>query len=123
MLDDGLITPQMLIPDIPTRFGGFTPLNFDQEFNGAVPAEQALARSLNIPAVKMLQNYGVPPFYSFLKKSGMNTLTRTTGTLRTFTDFGRRRSYAVGFGRNVHFNGFDIKELQRKRWFLRIGTI
>jgi penicillin-binding protein 1C len=76
MLDDGLITPQMLIPDIPTRFGGFTPLNFDQEFNGAVPAEQALARSLNIPSVKMLQNYGVPPFYSFLKKSGMNTLTR-----------------------------------------------
>jgi len=76
MLDDGLITPQMLIPDIPTRFGGFTPLNFDQEFNGAVPAEQALARSLNIPAVKMLQNYGVPPFYSFLKKAGMNTLSR-----------------------------------------------
>ncbi|MBK6283258.1 MAG: hypothetical protein IPF54_11955 [Draconibacterium sp.] len=76
MLDDGLITPQMLIPDIPTRFGGFTPLNFDQEFNGAVPAEQALARSLNIPAVKMLQNYGVPPFYSFLKKTGMKTLTR-----------------------------------------------
>jgi penicillin-binding protein 1C len=76
MLDDGLITPQMLIPDIPTRFGGFTPLNFDQEFNGAVPAEQALARSLNIPAVKMLQDYGVPPFYSFLKNSGMNTLTR-----------------------------------------------
>lgn len=76
MLDDGLITPQMLIPDIPTRFGGFTPLNFDQEFNGAVPVEQALARSLNIPAVKMLQNYGVPPFYSFLKRTGMSTLTR-----------------------------------------------
>jgi penicillin-binding protein 1C len=76
MLDDGLITPQMLISDIPTRFGGFTPLNFDQEFNGAVPAEQALARSLNIPAVKMLQNFGIPPFYSFLKKAGMNTLNR-----------------------------------------------
>lgn len=76
MLDDGLITPRMLIPDIPTRFGGFTPLNFDQEFNGAVPAEQALARSLNIPAVKMLQDYGVAPFYSFLKKTGMNTLIR-----------------------------------------------
>ncbi len=74
MLDDGQLTPPMLIPDIPTRFGGFTPMNFDQEFSGAVPAEQALARSLNIPAVKMLQDYGVPPFYSFLKKMGMNTL-------------------------------------------------
>ncbi|MEZ5106933.1 MAG: penicillin-binding protein 1C [Draconibacterium sp.] len=74
MLDDGLLTPQMLIPDIPTRFGGFTPMNFDQEYNGAVPAAEALARSLNIPAVKMLQDYGVPPFYSFLKKTGMKSL-------------------------------------------------
>ncbi len=76
MLDDGQITPQMLIPDVPTRFGGFTPLNFDQDYSGAVPAAEALARSLNIPAVKMLQNYGVTPFYSFLKKAGMNSLTR-----------------------------------------------
>ena len=76
MLDDGLITPSMLIPDIPTRFGGFTPMNFDQEYSGAVAACNALARSLNIPAVKMLQNYGVPPFYSFLKTTGMNSLTR-----------------------------------------------
>ena len=74
MLDDGQVTPQMLVPDIPTRFGGFTPTNFDQKFNGAVPAAEALARSLNIPAVRMLQNYGVPPFYSFLKKAGMTTL-------------------------------------------------
>ncbi|QGY48042.1 penicillin-binding protein 1C [Maribellus comscasis] len=74
MLDEGLLTPQMLIPDIPTRFGGFTPMNFDQQFNGAVPAAEALARSLNIPAVRMLQDYGVPPFYSFLKEAGMRTL-------------------------------------------------
>ncbi len=74
MLDEGLITPQMLIPDIPTRFGGFTPTNFDLEFNCAVPAAEALARSLNIPAVQMLRNYGVTPFYNFLKKSGMKTL-------------------------------------------------
>lgn len=74
MLDEGLLTPRLLIPDIPTRFGGFTPMNFDQEFSGAVPAEEALARSLNIPAVKMLQSYGVAPFYRFLQNSGMKTL-------------------------------------------------
>ncbi|MCG6187044.1 penicillin-binding protein 1C [Maribellus maritimus] len=74
MLDDGLLAPQMLVPDIPTRFGGFTPMNFDQEYNGAVSSAEALARSLNIPAVRMLQDYGVPPFYSFLKKAGMKTL-------------------------------------------------
>ncbi len=75
MLDEGLITPQMLIPDIPTRFGGFTPKNFNQKYSGAVPAAEALARSLNIPAVWMLRNFGVPPFYNFLKKLGMKTLT------------------------------------------------
>ncbi len=76
MLDEGLITPQMLIPDIPTRFGGFTPLNFDQEFSGAVPASEALARSLNIPAVQMLRNFGVAPFYNFLQKTGMKSLSK-----------------------------------------------
>lgn len=77
MLDEGLITPKMLVPDIPMRFGGFTPMNFDREYNGAVAAEEALARSLNIPAVHMLRNYGVAPFHSFLKKVGMQTLNRT----------------------------------------------
>ena len=76
ILDDGLLTPKMLIPDIPIRFGGFTPMNFSRDYNGAVPAEEALARSLNIPAVHQLQNYGLAPFYSFLKKAGMRTLTQ-----------------------------------------------
>lgn len=74
MVDDGLLLPGMLIPDIPVRLGGFTPTNFDREYNGAVPAEEALARSLNIPAVHLLRDYGVGPFYSFLKKTGMATL-------------------------------------------------
>uniref|UniRef100_UPI003216D122 penicillin-binding protein 1C n=1 Tax=uncultured Draconibacterium sp. TaxID=1573823 RepID=UPI003216D122 len=74
MLDEGLLLPKMLLPDIPIRFGGFTPMNFDREYNGAVRAEEALARSLNIPAVDMLRNYGVAPFHSFLKETGMTTL-------------------------------------------------
>jgi penicillin-binding protein 1C len=79
MLDEGLITPEMLIPDIPIRFGGFTPMNFDRDYHGAVPAKEALARSLNIPAVHELRDYGVAPFYSFLKKAGMKTLTNDPG--------------------------------------------
>ena len=74
MLDEGLLLPSMLVPDIPIRFGGFTPMNFDREYNGAVPAEEALARSLNIPAVHLLRDYGVAPFHSFLQKTGMSTL-------------------------------------------------
>ncbi len=77
MMDEGLLIPTMLVPDIPVRFGGFTPMNFDREYNGAVPAQEALARSLNIPAVHLLRDYGVAPFYSFLKQCGMTTLEQS----------------------------------------------
>lgn len=75
MLQDGKILPTTLIPDIPTRISGFNPDNYDETYNGAVPAKEALSRSLNIPVVKMLQSFGVEKFYNFLKKSGMTTLT------------------------------------------------
>ena len=76
MMNEGLLTPKMLVPDVPIRFDGFTPMNFDREYNGAVAAEEALARSLNIPAVHLLRDYGFAPFHSFLKKSGMETLNQ-----------------------------------------------
>ena len=74
MIDNGTLTPQRLIKDVPGSFGGFTPVNFDKNFDGAVHANEALARSLNIPAVIELQEYGVEPFYYFLKNMGMITL-------------------------------------------------
>ena len=79
MTDKGMLAPSQLIEDIPTRFGGFTPLNFSREYDGAVPASEALARSLNVPAVKMLQQFGVEPFYYFLKNAGITTLTKPAG--------------------------------------------
>jgi penicillin-binding protein 1C len=76
MLSDGLILPHTLIPDIPTQIGGFIPENFNRTFDGAVPASEALARSLNIPAVKMLQVYGYRQFYLLLRKAGLTTLKK-----------------------------------------------
>ncbi len=75
LLTEGTLLPKQLIPDIPTQIGGYTPQNFDLHFDGAVPANMALARSLNIPAVKMLQQYKSPRFYSQLKGCGFTTLT------------------------------------------------
>src|SRR5690606_28124675 len=57
MLTDGFILPKTLIPDVPTQIGGYSPQNFDLGYDGAIPADRALSRSLNIPAVKMLQQY------------------------------------------------------------------
>ncbi|MCB9246927.1 MAG: penicillin-binding protein 1C [Flavobacteriales bacterium] len=70
----GKATPDMLIPDIPTQIGGFTPRNFDEQFDGAVPANKALARSLNIPAVRLLQSYGVERFHADLQTLGLSTI-------------------------------------------------
>ncbi|QJD97784.1 penicillin-binding protein 1C [Mucilaginibacter robiniae] len=74
MLHDGLILPHSLVPDIPTQIAGYQPENFDLGYDGAVPASKALARSLNVPAVKMLQKYKYERFYDFLKKAGVTTL-------------------------------------------------
>jgi penicillin-binding protein 1C len=79
MLDAGEITPQSLIPDLPTQYAGYTPENADRTYRGAVPARLALARSLNVPAVRMLQYHGVDRFYDFLRNLGMRTLTRPPG--------------------------------------------
>ncbi len=79
MLQDGDILPGTLIPDIPTRMTGFSPKNFNDTYDGAVPADKALSRSLNVPAINMLQDYGVERFQSFLKEMGMTTLHRTSG--------------------------------------------
>ncbi len=76
MFTDGMILPNSLVPDIPTQIGGYTPQNFDLGYDGAVPASMALARSLNIPAVKLLQQYKYQRFYDLLKQLGITTLNR-----------------------------------------------
>ncbi|MEP0264806.1 penicillin-binding protein 1C [Dokdonia sp.] len=68
MLDEGQILPESLVVDVPTNINGYQPQNFDKEFNGAVPASKALARSLNIPAVRMLRSYGLDKFYGNLQE-------------------------------------------------------
>jgi len=74
MLNDGIITPKMLVPDVPTHISGYNPKNYNQKYDGAVPANRALARSLNVPAIKMLQQYGIAKFHYQLKKLGLTTL-------------------------------------------------
>ena len=78
MLQEGSLLPDMLLPDIPININGFTPQNFSMQYEGAVPASEALARSLNIPAVTMLQRYGVPKFHNFLQQTGFKTITRSS---------------------------------------------
>lgn len=70
----GQLGPKSLVPDIPTRLGNYTPRNFDREYRGAVTVEEALRRSLNIPAVRVLQDYGLGRFYRYVEGLGVKDL-------------------------------------------------
>ena len=73
-LQEGHITPETLLPDIPMNFEGFAPNNYDMNYNGAVTARDALCRSLNIPSVFLLKQYGINQFCSLLQTCGMSTI-------------------------------------------------
>ncbi len=62
MMDKGELLPEQLVSDIPTVIAGYNPKNFDENYGGVVPANRALARSLNVPAVRLLQQYGLQRF-------------------------------------------------------------
>jgi len=57
--DKGLVTPKSIIADVPINFSGYEPENYDEKFHGNISIENALASSLNIPAVKLL--YSIQP--------------------------------------------------------------
>lgn len=77
MLDSSELIPTVLIPDVPTTIGGFSPENFDHGFRGAVPAAQMVAQSLNVPAVRLLRRYGIDRFRQQLQRYGLSTINRS----------------------------------------------
>ncbi len=77
-LNEGLLLPNSLIPDIPTYYSDFTPKNYNRRYDGAVPADKALSRSLNVPAVRLLEDYGIEKFMSLLHELQLTTITRTS---------------------------------------------
>jgi penicillin-binding protein 1C len=67
----GLAHPETLIEDRPTRFGVYVPKNFDQDWHGTVTIRMALAQSLNIPAVKVLDALGAQKLFGRLGQVGI----------------------------------------------------
>ena len=78
-LEKGLILPGMLIPDVPRSFAGYIPRNYDGTFDGAVPAQEALARSLNLPFVHILRELGVETFIGELLALGATSIDPRPG--------------------------------------------
>lgn len=76
MLDEGDLLPDMLVSDIPFHYKDFSPNNFNHTFDGAVPARDVIRRSLNVPSVRMLHDYGVEKFIDLLQRLGFTTISR-----------------------------------------------
>ena len=77
MLQEGVMLPKELLPDVPINIGGFSPKNFSLQYDGAAHADEALARSLNVPSVVSLRRYGVPKFHQFLQQIGLSSLKKS----------------------------------------------
>ncbi len=71
-LQQGLLHPRTLVRDGQVTFGDYNPENFDREFTGPIPAEDALFRSRNIPAVSLARKLAAPGLYGFLKQAGVS---------------------------------------------------
>ena len=73
-IDKGIISPSTILYDIPVNYASYSPENYDGKYRGVVTVKEALVKSLNIPAVKMLNKIGVGEFVSFLQKGGISTV-------------------------------------------------
>jgi len=76
-MNEGKLAPKQLISDVPIHLDGFQPKNYDKNYRGLIPANEALSKSLNIPFVLMLKEYGVDRFIDRLKEFGFSTINKS----------------------------------------------
>ncbi|WP_320170902.1 penicillin-binding protein 1C [Maridesulfovibrio sp.] len=75
--DRGKMVPDTFLYDVPVDYSGYSPENYDRTWSGQVTVRQALAKSLNVPAVNTLALAGVEDFLVLLRKGGLSSLDRT----------------------------------------------
>jgi penicillin-binding protein 1C len=73
-IDEGLIHSQSLLSDVPRLSGDYRPGNFSEGFCGPVSASEALQRSLNVPAVQLIDAYGAQTLNDRLKNAGLRMI-------------------------------------------------
>jgi penicillin-binding protein 1C len=69
--EQGIAHPETLIEDRPTRFGAYSPQNFDEDFYGTVTIREALGNSLNVPAVKVMAAVGPGRLMGRFRRAGI----------------------------------------------------
>jgi penicillin-binding protein 1C len=110
--DLGICTPNSVLYDVPINIGGYQPQNYDETFNGAVSLKHALSYSLNIPAVLLMQEIGLPDFVRQLNADGFRSVkTKNTGLSLalggcgvTLEELGQAYSMLASYGRMKQVN-------------------
>ncbi|MDQ7779279.1 MAG: penicillin-binding protein 1C [Planctomycetota bacterium] len=74
--ENRLCVPETVLFDVPSAYPAYSPTNYDEQYRGPVTAREALAESLNIPAIRLLEQVGVANLHAFLRDCGISTLTR-----------------------------------------------
>lgn len=77
--DLGLASPGTRLADTPLDRGGYRPRNYGSDYSGPLSARAALLRSLNIPAIRLLERIGVERMLGILARCGFTTLNRPPG--------------------------------------------
>lgn len=95
-LDRGLVSPALLLPDVPTAFGDYEPENYDDTFRGMVSMHDALVNSLNVPAVAL---------EALLKEEGVWSILRDA----EFKSIRRDRNY---YGLSLVLGGCGVNLLE-----------
>ncbi len=131
-LEEDLISPATPILDERTNFGGYEPKNFDGGYNGYISVRESLSRSVNIPAVKILNTTGVAKSAAYMKKMGLEipaddyslalalggmkegfTLNELLSAYATFPGGGEYE--AAGFIREIVVDGHTAYHRARKK--------
>jgi penicillin-binding protein 1C len=69
--DQGIAHPLTLVDDVETRFGSYTPTNFQEQYHGRVTLSDALRLSLNVPAVLLMDRIGPVAFTEQMRRDGL----------------------------------------------------
>lgn len=101
-----------IVADVPSEFwtatGVFRPVNYDRSFSGPVRLREALANSLNVPAVRLLDQYGgAKTLLSKLGQCGIGTLRRP----------------AVDYGLGLTLGGGEVRLLELANAYAAIARL
>ena len=112
-MQEGVILPESLLPDVPTRLSGYQPENFHEQFDGVISAKRALIRSLNVPMVHLLQVYGLEKFHYELQQLGLRSINQPASHYGLPLVLGRRRIQSMGNDQYVYLYGQNVEQCVR----------